>query len=114
MYDAVAEAVPLADQGTNRKKAILVISDGNDTNSETHVSEVKQLVRQSEVLVYAIGIDGEGEVTGIFRRPPIAAASAHPGTVPVPHPAVAGGRFLRPVAAEEARARVPGSGRRIA
>jgi Ca-activated chloride channel family protein len=70
MYDAVAEAVPLADQGANRKKAILVISDGNDTNSETHVSEVKQLVRQSEVLVYAIGIDGEGEVTGIFRRPP--------------------------------------------
>ena len=71
MYDAVAEAVPLADQGTNRKKALLVISDGNDTNSETHISEVKQLVRQSEVLVYAIGIDGQGEVTGIFRRPPI-------------------------------------------
>jgi VWFA-related protein len=71
MYDAVAEAVPLADRGTNRKKALLVISDGNDTNSETHISEVKQLVRQSEVLVYAIGIDGEGEVTGIFRRPPI-------------------------------------------
>ena len=70
MYDAVAEAVPLADQGTNRKKAVLVISDGNDTNSETHISEVKQLVRQSEVLVYAIGIDGQGEVTGIFRRPP--------------------------------------------
>ena len=71
MYDAVAEAVPLADQGTNRKKAILVISDGNDTNSETHISEVKQLVRQSEVLVYAIGIDGESDVTGIFRRPPV-------------------------------------------
>jgi Ca-activated chloride channel homolog len=71
MYDAVAEAVPLADQGANRKKAVLVISDGNDTNSETHISEVKQLVRQSEVLVYAIGIDGAGEVTGIFRRPPI-------------------------------------------
>jgi VWFA-related protein len=71
MYDAVAEAVPLADQGTNRKKAVLVISDGNDTNSETHISEVKQLVRQSEVLVYAIGIDGDGQVTGIFRRPPI-------------------------------------------
>ena len=86
MYDAVAEAVPLADQGTNRKKAILVISDGNDTNSETHVSEVKQLVRQSEVLVYAIGIDGEGDVTGIFRRPPTRAASAHAGTVPIPYP----------------------------
>ena len=33
MYDAVAEAVPLATAGTHRKKAIVVISDGNDTNS---------------------------------------------------------------------------------
>ena len=76
MYDAVAEAVPLADKGSNRKKAVLVISDGNDTNSETNISEVKQLVRQTEVLVYAIGIDGQSEITGyrppvIQRRPPI-------------------------------------------
>jgi Ca-activated chloride channel homolog len=87
MYDAVAEAVPLADQGTNRKKALLVISDGNDTNSETHISEVKQLVRQSEVLVYAIGIDGQGEVTGIFRRPPIRQPRPPiPGPFPFPIP----------------------------
>ena len=31
MYDTLAEAVPLADSGQNRKKAIVVISDGNDT-----------------------------------------------------------------------------------
>ncbi len=33
MYDAVAEAVPMAQGGQNRKKAIVLISDGNDTNS---------------------------------------------------------------------------------
>ena len=33
MYDAVAEAIPLAQQGQNRKKALVVISDGNDTSS---------------------------------------------------------------------------------
>ena len=33
LYDAVAEAVPLAQSGRHRKKAIVVISDGNDTNS---------------------------------------------------------------------------------
>ena len=33
MYDAVAEAVPMAQGGQNRKKAIVIISDGNDTNS---------------------------------------------------------------------------------
>lgn len=59
MYDTVAEAVPLAQSGRNRKKALVIISDGNDTNSETTVSEVKQLIRETEVLVYAVGIDGE-------------------------------------------------------
>ena len=63
MYDAVAESVPLAQTGRNRKKAIVLISDGNDTNSRTDVPELKQLIRESEVLVYAIGIDGEGEPT---------------------------------------------------
>ena len=33
MYDAVAEAMPLAQSGRHRKKALLIISDGNDTNS---------------------------------------------------------------------------------
>ena len=35
IYDAVAEAVPLAQSGTRRKKALVVISDGNDTSSRT-------------------------------------------------------------------------------
>ena len=86
MYDAVAEAVPMADQGTNRKKAVLVISDGNDTNSETHISEVKQLVRETEVLVYAIGIDGEGDVTGIFGGRRSSRRGPRSGTVAVPDP----------------------------
>ncbi len=69
MYDAVAEAIPLAAQGQNRKKALLVISDGNDTASRADIREIKQQIRQSEVLVYAIGIDGESEPT--IRRAPL-------------------------------------------
>jgi len=69
MYDTVAEAIPLTQRGVNRKKALLVISDGNDTSSRTSIREVKQLIRESEVIVYAIGIDGEGETTS---RPPTA------------------------------------------
>ena len=34
MYDAVAEAVPWRRQGQFRKKALVVISDGNDTSSQ--------------------------------------------------------------------------------
>jgi Ca-activated chloride channel family protein len=58
LYDAVADAVPVANDGKHPKKAILVISDGNDTNSATSVGELRQLIRESEVLVYALGVDG--------------------------------------------------------
>ncbi|MBI3493082.1 MAG: VWA domain-containing protein [Acidobacteria bacterium] len=77
MYDAVAEAIPLAQKGQNRKKALLVISDGHDTASRTSIMPLKQTIRESEVLVYAIGIDGEGEPT--IRSTP-------PPRVPIPVP----------------------------
>ena len=57
LYDAVADAVRLAQQGHNKKKAVVIISDGNDTSSRTDVYSLKQLIRETEVLVYAIGID---------------------------------------------------------
>jgi Ca-activated chloride channel family protein len=58
MYDAIADALPLAGIGRHPKKALLVISDGNDTNSSLSVGELRQLIRESEVLVYALGVDG--------------------------------------------------------
>jgi VWFA-related protein len=79
MYDAVAQAIPLAQQGQNRKKALVVISDGNDTTSRTDIRDLKQQIRQSEVLVYAVGIDGEGEP--IARRP-----TPQPPRIPIPIP----------------------------
>jgi VWFA-related protein len=61
MYDAIADALPVAQGGKNQKKALLVISDGNDTNSGTSVGELRRLIRESEVLVYALGVDGTAE-----------------------------------------------------
>jgi VWFA-related protein len=58
MYDTVAEAIPYAQRGHNRKKAIVIISDGNDNKSRTLVGELRTLIRETEVLLYAIGIDG--------------------------------------------------------
>jgi VWFA-related protein len=85
MYDAVAEAVPMAHGGRNRKKAIVIISDGNDTSSRVGVGEVRQLVRESEVLVYAVGIDGEGVPTITSRpRPPVGGGPRFPIPFPVP------------------------------
>jgi Ca-activated chloride channel family protein len=66
MYDAIADAVPLAGVGRHSKKAILVISDGNDTNSRISIGELRYLIRESEVLVYALGVDG----TAVYTRQP--------------------------------------------
>lgn len=61
LYDAVAEAVPMAQSGRHKKKAVVVVSDGNDTDSRTDGASLQALIRETEVLVYAIGIDGAGE-----------------------------------------------------
>ena len=71
MYDAVAESVPQLTGGQHRKKALLIISDGNDTNSETDIRSLRQLIRESEALVYAIGIEGEPPRPGWSRRRPV-------------------------------------------
>jgi Ca-activated chloride channel homolog len=81
MYDAVLEAIPMAQAGRNRKKAIVLISDGNDTNSRTGGTDVRRVVRESEVLVYAVGIDGAGEPV-IRTRPPTFPPTPFPFPVP--------------------------------
>jgi Ca-activated chloride channel family protein len=80
MYDAIADAVPLANEGTHPKKALLVISDGNDTNSSISVGELRQLIRESEVLVYALGVDGTATT---FRSGPTIQV---PLPIPLPIP----------------------------
>ena len=95
MYDAVAAAVPLAQAGTRRKKALVLISDGNDMSSRTDVDAVRQLIRESEVLVYAIGIDASGASPAAYPRPssPSTAGPKPPKSSPIPS-AFPGGRVI--------------------
>jgi VWFA-related protein len=88
MYDAVATAIPTAQAGTHVKKALLIISDGNDTNSSTSVNSLRQQIRESDVLVYALGIDGSERRADVVR-PPVQI----PLPMPFPFP---GGRRPRP------------------
>ncbi len=69
LLDTVALAAPLAQTGRHRKKALLVISDGNDTSSGTTPAEVRRLVRDTEVIVYAIGIDAPLDRGWVGRQP---------------------------------------------
>lgn len=90
MYDAIAESVPLAQTGQHRKRAVVLISDGNDTDSQASLTEVKQMIRESEVMVYAIGIDGQAE--DVFGFPPTTRGPIPQPPIPMPFP---GGRRPR-------------------
>ena len=69
LYDAVAEAIPLAQSGKHRKKAIVIISDGNDQNSSTPIEALQAQIRETEILIYAIGIDSQmSDSYGPVRR----------------------------------------------
>jgi Ca-activated chloride channel family protein len=94
LYDAVVDAVRLAQQGHNRKKAVVILSDGNDTSSRTDVFAVKQLIRETEVLVYAIGIDSAPSIQYVSNRGPQwggPPAGQPPRPTPFPFP-MPGGR----------------------
>jgi Ca-activated chloride channel homolog len=97
LYDAVSDAVPMASRGKNQKKAVVIISDGNDTSSHIGMRELKQQIRQSEVLVYAVGIDSDADDS--VRRPPPQGIPRRPPPTPFPFPPGRrpGGRFpIRP------------------
>src|SRR5262245_1170921 len=66
MYDAIADSLPLTQHARNRKKALVIVSDGNDMTSDTPLTAVHQIIRESEALVYAVGIDCSGAST--YRR----------------------------------------------
>jgi Ca-activated chloride channel family protein len=68
LYDTVEDAARLAQTGTHRKKALVIISDGNDTSSNSTPERVRRVVRNTEVLVYAVGIDGVAQTT-TWRSP---------------------------------------------
>ena len=102
LYDAVADALPLADSGENRKKALLVISDGNDTNSSTGVGDLRRMIRETEVMVYALGVDGTATTSRITPRVqlpvpipfPFPGTGRRPGRPQIP-PAGGGGGWSR-------------------
>jgi len=66
LYDAVSQAVSYVNTGRHRKRALLVISDGNDTASRLAIPAVKRQIQESELLVYAIGVDARRT---FFREP---------------------------------------------
>lgn len=62
MRDAISMSIDyMKDKAKKDKKVILVVTDGNDTASMETLEKLVAKARQSEVLIYAIGILGEEE-----------------------------------------------------
>ena len=58
MLDAIYLALHEVKKSKRERKALVVISDGGDNNSRYTYSEVRDVLRESDVLIYAIGIPG--------------------------------------------------------
>ncbi len=58
LYDACYLGVERVQRGTHPKRALLLISDGQDNNSRYTFSELRRVLKESDVVLYAIGILG--------------------------------------------------------
>jgi len=108
LYDAVVMSTDKIRKGKYPKKAILLISDGVDTSSDRDYETARVAVRESEVLVYILGIAADPGVRGPLsernspfpspsgRSPspfPIPGVGTPSGPIPMPSP---GRRFQYP------------------
>ena len=83
LYDAVIAGIDKLKKAKRNKKAIILISDGVDTSSEHNFAVALLATRESEALVYCLGILPEGSVRS--PRPPIPIPDPGFGT-PIPLP----------------------------
>ena len=62
LYDAVEDSLRKIKRGKHEKKAIILISDGEDTSSYATFDDALGSVRESELLVYGLGISPAGGI----------------------------------------------------
>lgn len=58
LYDAVYMGLDYVKRGINDKKAIILITDGEDNSSRYSPSEVREFAKELGVQVYGIGLEG--------------------------------------------------------
>jgi VWFA-related protein len=90
LLDAMLLAIHEMRRSKKRKKALLVISDGGDNHSRYTPKEAERIIRESDVLIYAIGVFGGGSTPEEFGGPYLLSRIAE-GT---------GGRLYEAIAAE--------------
>jgi len=67
-YDSIQLALRMMENARHQKKVVLLLSDGFDAGSRIGAEETEELLKRSEVLVYAIGIDDDDTDPEVLRR----------------------------------------------
>jgi Ca-activated chloride channel family protein len=62
LYDAVYLGVEKVMHGAHQKRALLIISDGQDNSSRYNFNEVRRMMKESDVVTYAVGIEDAHDV----------------------------------------------------
>jgi len=71
LYDALYLSADHVKSGKKDKKAILLITDGEDNVSKYGINKVVEALRQSKVTLYAVGLlEDDDQRGGLFRKPP--------------------------------------------
>jgi Ca-activated chloride channel family protein len=65
LYDACYLGVEKVTRGAHPKRALLIISDGQDNSSRYTFNELRRNLKESDVLIYAIGISDKGDMSGL-------------------------------------------------
>jgi Ca-activated chloride channel family protein len=61
LYDAVYLGIERVTRGSHEKRALLIISDGQDNASRYNFGEVRRLMKESDVVTYSVGIMDRGD-----------------------------------------------------
>jgi Ca-activated chloride channel homolog len=59
LFDAVYMGLDQVRKGHNEKKALILITDGEDNSSRYTLSDVKEFAKESDVQIYCIGEEGK-------------------------------------------------------
>ena len=69
LLDAIYLGLHEMKKSKMNKKALLVISDGGDNHSRYTPAEVNHVVRESDVLIYSVGVFGGGSTVEEYGGP---------------------------------------------
>ena len=91
LYDACYLGVNRVLRGTRPRRALLLISDGQDNNSLYTFEELRRMLEESDVVIYSVGVAEQDNERSTLYGEQILRDMA----------AVTGGKFFRPHTAEE-------------